>query len=81
LAFITTVHVPVPLQAPPQPAKRELIGVAVRLTVVPGAKFALQVGPQAIPDGLLSTVPSAPTPLVTVSVNGFSGGEKVAVTL
>ena len=50
---------PVPLHAPPQP---ESVwpdpGVAVKVTAVPEAKFALQVPEeQLMPAGLLVTVP------------------------
>ena len=46
------------VQAPPQPVKVEpLVAMAVRLTMVPAAKLALQVLPQLIPEGLLVTVP------------------------
>src|SRR5439155_4094658 len=57
-AFIVTVQVPVPLQAPDQPAKKvPLPGVAVSLTLVPELNDALHVGAQLIPAGLLVTVP------------------------
>ena len=68
----------VPLQSPLHAAKVEPTpGVAVKATVVPGAKPALQVPGQDIPLGLLVTVP-APA-IVTVSVTG--GGGAVAVKL
>ena len=68
-AFMVTLQVPVPLQAPPQPVKVEPeAGVAVRLTTVPLAKLAEQVAPQEIPAGELVTVP-VPVPVsVTLSV-------------
>jgi hypothetical protein len=44
------------------------VGVAVRATVVPSAKEALQVVPQSIPGGLLVTVPPATGTLLTVRV-------------
>jgi hypothetical protein len=46
-AFIVTLHVPVPEQAPSQPAKFEVeLGAAVIVTEVPGAKIAAQELPQ-----------------------------------
>lgn len=55
---MTTVQEPVPLQAPPQPPNVEPpVGEAVSVTVLPLAKFAPQVSPQAMPGGLLVTVP------------------------
>lgn len=68
--FIVTLHAPVPLHAPPQPAKLEPeAGVAVRLTIAPWLKFAAQVAPQLIPAGLLETVPAPEPALLTVSAN------------
>jgi hypothetical protein len=62
-ASMVTLHAPVPLQAPPQPANVELEpGAAVKLTTVPLAKSAEQLEPQAIPGGELATVP-VPVPL------------------
>lgn len=63
--FIVTVHVPVPVQSPLQPRKFEPpLGVAVSVTIVPSAKFALQVGSQLMPAGLEATLPTPfpPTP-------------------
>ena len=55
---IVTEQLPVPEQAPPQPLKiQPLAGDAVKLTVAPAAKAALQVEPQLIPAGELVTVP------------------------
>jgi hypothetical protein len=52
------VQVPVPVQAPLQPVKvKPLAGVALKATLVPPLKLALQVLPQAIPLGLEATVP------------------------
>jgi hypothetical protein len=52
-----------------------LAGAAVRLTCVPGAKFALQLDGQLMPEGELVTVPLP----VTLTVNVMSW-VKVAVT-
>jgi hypothetical protein len=79
--FMTTVHVPVPLQAPPlQPVNTELPwGDAVSVTVEPELKVAEQVAPQLIPAGELETLPDPLPDLVTESVN-VGAGEKVAIT-
>jgi hypothetical protein len=45
---------------------KPLAGVSLRVTCVLGAKLALHVVPQLIPDGELATVP--PPPLLTVRV-------------
>jgi hypothetical protein len=61
---IVTVQVPVPVQAPLQPVKVEPVdAVAVRVTLVPLVKVALQVAPQLTPVGLEVTVPD-PVPLL-----------------
>ena len=78
-ALTVTVQVPVPEQAPLQPAKDEpAAGVAVRVTAVPGVTDCEQVAPQLMPAGLLVTVPVPVPLLVTVSVTGSR--LKVAVT-
>ena len=57
-AVIVTEQVPVPTQAPLQPAKVEpAAAAAVRVTTVPLTKLAEHVVPQLIPAGLLLTVP------------------------
>lgn len=55
---MVTLQVLVPEQAPDQPAKvKPVAGAAVRVTVLPVVKFAVQVRPQLIPEGLLETAP------------------------
>jgi len=80
-AFRVTVQVPVPEQPPPlQPVKVEpAAGVAVKITVVPPAYAAMHVAPQAMPAGLLVTVPIPEPVLFTVSVKAWRA--KVAVTV
>ena len=81
-AVMLTEHAPVPLQAPPHPAKAVPAGaLGVRDTELPLKKFALHVRPQLMPLGLLVTVAElVPVPvLVTVSEN-VGAGENVAVT-
>src|SRR5437879_556127 len=69
-ALIVTMQVPVPEQPPPlQPEKVELAsGVAVKVTAVPLANGVEHVAPQAMPAGLLVTVPAPAPALLTVSV-------------
>jgi hypothetical protein len=63
-----TLQAAVPLQPPDHPAKKEFAaGDAVRVTVVPLEKLALQAWPQLIPAGLLLTVPPPPPVACTVS--------------
>jgi hypothetical protein len=63
-ALMVTAQVPVPEQAPLQPAKVEpAAGAAVSVTAVPGPKDCEQVAPQLMPAGLLVTVPE-PVPLL-----------------
>jgi len=58
-----TTHELIPAHAPDQPVKVEPeAGVALRVTLVPEANFAVQVDPQLIPEGLLPIVP-VPVPL------------------
>ena len=76
-AFIVTVQVLVPVQAPLQPEKKKPVpGAAVRVTTAPLVNEAEHVAPQEIPAGELVTVP-VPA-LVTVSAK--DGNAKVAVT-
>ena len=66
-AVSVTVQVPVPEQPPPlQPEKVEpAAGVAVRVMAVPLANAAEHVAPQAMPTGLLVTVP-LPAPVLEI---------------
>src|SRR5216117_2790271 len=79
-ALIVTMQVPVPEQAPPlQPVKVEpAVGVAVKVTAVPLANGAEHVAPQAMPAGLLATVPAPAPALVSVRVKDCTAN--VAVT-
>ncbi len=69
-AVIDTVHVPVPLQPPPdQPANLDPArGVAVRTTLVPVPNWAEHVAPQSMPTGLEVTVPAPGPATLTVRV-------------
>jgi hypothetical protein len=70
-----TAQVPVPEQAPLQPAKDEpAAGAAVKVRGVPGSTDCEQVAPQLIPAGLLVTVPEPDPLLATESVTGVAGG-------
>ena len=68
-AVIVTVQVPVPSHGPaPQPANvPPFVGVAVKVTAVPLAKFAVHADGHEIPVGALVTVPVPVPPSVTVS--------------
>jgi hypothetical protein len=68
--LIVTTHVPVPEQPPPlHPLKVEdPVAAAVRVTAVLYGKAYEQVEPQAIPVGLLVTVPLPVPALLTVKV-------------
>ena len=70
-AVIVSTHVAVPLQPPPlQPVNADpAAGIAVSVTTVPALYVSEQSAPQAIPAGLLVTVPPPVPALVTVSVN------------
>jgi hypothetical protein len=58
-----TTHELIPEHAPDQPVNVDPdAGVAVRVTLVPEANFAMQLDPQLIPEGLLLTIP-VPVPL------------------
>src|SRR3989442_8386680 len=79
-AFSVPTQAPVPEQPPPlQPVKVELAsGVAVKVTAVPLANGAEHVTPQAMPAGLLVTVPAPAPALVTVRAKDCTAN--VAVT-
>jgi hypothetical protein len=85
LAVVTlpSVHVeavPSTAQSPPHPPKAEpLVALAVRATVVPLVKFALQVAGQVIPGGLLVTVP-IPLPRTETVTETVPGGIIVRIT-
>jgi hypothetical protein len=67
--FTLTMHEPVPVQAPDQPAKVEPVAAAaVRVTLVPETRLALQVLPQLMPAGELVTVPLPAPALLTLRV-------------
>jgi hypothetical protein len=71
--LMVRVQLPVPEQAPDQPAKRDPAeAVAVRVTAVPCPKACAQVEPQLIPAGLELTVPVPLPALVSVSVLSVS---------
>jgi hypothetical protein len=81
VAVVPTVKVqlPVPEQAPLQPANTEPpAGVAVRVTEVPVLKLAVQVGPQLMPAGALLTEPLLVPASVTLT--GKAAGIKLALT-
>jgi hypothetical protein len=66
--LIVTVQDPVPEQAPLQPVNVEPVeAAAVRVTLVPLVKLALQVEPQLNPAGFEATVPEPDPLLVSVS--------------
>jgi hypothetical protein len=78
-AFIVTLHVPVPVQAPLQPVKvAPAAGAAVSVTAVPLLKAAEQVVPQLMPAGVLVTVPAPAPARLTLSAKDCRA--KVAVT-
>jgi hypothetical protein len=80
-ALIVTLQAPVPVQAPLQPENVEPVaGAAVRVTAVPLVNDAEQVAPQAMPAGVLVTVPLPVPALVTVSAKDDCTKVNVAVT-
>src|SRR5436189_526 len=73
-----SVPLPVPLQAPLQPVKRDpAAAAAVSVTLVPSSNAWLQVAPHAMPSGALVTVPVPLPVLATVSVFGPAAEELV----
>ena len=71
-----TLQLPVPLQAPLQPAKVEpAAAVAVSVNWAPGVTVSEQSVPQLIPVGVLLTVPLPVPLLVTVSATGATVAE------
>jgi phage tail protein X len=80
-ALMVTLHDPVPLQAPPQPANVEPEpATCVRVTTVPLLKFALHVLGQLIPVGLLVIVPDPVPASVTERAKVVTVVLNVAVT-
>ena len=80
---MSNIHTSVPSHgpAPVQPANVEpAAAVAVSATTCPLAKFATQVGWQAIPAGVLITVPVPVPASVTVKATFVADLVKVAVT-
>ena len=78
-ALIVTLQAPVPAHAPDQPLKAEpLSAAAVSVTAAPLLYNSAQSVPQAMPVGLLVTVPPPVPAFVTVKEYCFS--VKVAVT-
>jgi hypothetical protein len=70
-ASIVTTQLPVPVHAPDQPLKVELLSAdAVKVTIVPALYVSEQSDPQLIPAGAEVTVPLPVPPLFTVSVFG-----------
>ena len=79
-AFIVTLQLPAPLQAPPQAEKvQPLAGVAVRLTFIPSPKSALHVDGQAMPVGPLATEPLPVTLTVRAAWPGYANTQAAPV--
>jgi hypothetical protein len=80
-AFILMLQAPAPEQAPLHPAKVDpAFAVAVKVTAVPAAKFALQVREQLMPPGTLVSEPEPLPENVTDRVKLEGTVLKVAVT-
>ena len=68
-ASMVTEHVPVPVQAPDQPPKLELLsGTAVKVTSVPDVYTSVQSDPQLMPAGEEVTMPVPVPDLLTERV-------------
>jgi len=83
-SIFTWQVLPVPEQAPPHRSNTDpLEGVAVRVSISPDAYSPVQLVPQLIPGGLLTTVPLPAPSRVTVSVyvSGSMGGFSHPTTL
>jgi hypothetical protein len=73
--------VPVPEHAPDQPVNvDDASAAAVSVTVVPKSKLALQVEPQAIPDGLELTAPDPVPCLETLRRYGVMSYQRDVAT-
>ena len=80
-AFIVTLHAPVPMQAPVQPAKVDPEpAAAVSVTTVPLLKLLAHVPGQLIPAGLLVTEPVPVPARLAVNAKVTAFVLKVAVT-
>ena len=65
-----------PAQAPLQPVKIDPgSGVAVSVTMLEAAKFALHVVGHVIPPGALVTLPVPPPRIMTLTFNPVGGAE------
>src|SRR5271154_3228463 len=81
-AVTVMVQLPVPSHGALQPVNVDPVaGAAVKVTAVPLAKFAVQVGLQLIPAGELVTVPVPVPASVTVSAKFVVPPPKFAVTV
>ena len=68
-ALIVTVHVPVPVHSPLQPANVDPpVGDGVNVTKAPDGNEALHADPQLIPAGAEVTVPDPVPAFVTVRI-------------
>jgi hypothetical protein len=73
--FPVRVHAPVPAQPLLQPEKVDpVVAAGVRVTTAPLANVSAQSVPQAIPAGLLVTVPAPVPAFVTVTLSPAGAG-------
>jgi hypothetical protein len=81
--FITTTQVPSPLHPLPRQSSNSepLSAVAVKVTVVPLGKVAIQVVPQSMPLGTLVTVPDPDPVLLTVKLTRSGVASNCATTV